>query len=162
MWEKNMTGKRVHHATFCVERKYSAPVGRVFAAFADPAIKRRWFAEGENWTLARYDAEFRVGGHEYSTFHFKDGPVITNDTIYLDIVENSRIVIAYTMAAEGVRFSSSLATVKFVAAQGGTTLTYTEQMACLDGEDQSANRKSGCTDLFETLASELDRKAAAA
>ncbi len=36
----------VTHATFRVERSYPTPPARVFAAFANPATKRRWFAEG--------------------------------------------------------------------------------------------------------------------
>jgi uncharacterized protein YndB with AHSA1/START domain len=32
--------------TFVIERHYPPPVERVFAAFAEPALKRRWFAVG--------------------------------------------------------------------------------------------------------------------
>jgi uncharacterized protein YndB with AHSA1/START domain len=33
----------VEHATFVIERRYDASPARVFAAWADPAAKRRWF-----------------------------------------------------------------------------------------------------------------------
>jgi uncharacterized protein YndB with AHSA1/START domain len=42
-----MTERSVTHATFTLQRIYDAPLAKVFKAFADPAIKRRWFAEGE-------------------------------------------------------------------------------------------------------------------
>ncbi len=38
-----MTERSVTHATFVVERLYDASPARVFAAWADPAAKRRWF-----------------------------------------------------------------------------------------------------------------------
>ena len=41
------TERSVTHSTFSIERKYTAKPERVFAAFADPAKKRRWFGEGE-------------------------------------------------------------------------------------------------------------------
>jgi uncharacterized protein YndB with AHSA1/START domain len=39
-----MTERKVTHSTFVVERTYPASPARVFAAFADPKIKDRWFA----------------------------------------------------------------------------------------------------------------------
>ena len=41
-----MSEPSVTHATFVIERSYPKAPGRVFAAFADPDKKRRWFAEG--------------------------------------------------------------------------------------------------------------------
>ncbi len=41
-----MTDRSVTHATFVVERRYDASPARVFAAWADPAAKARWFARG--------------------------------------------------------------------------------------------------------------------
>jgi uncharacterized protein YndB with AHSA1/START domain len=39
-----MTDRFVTHASFSTERVYGAPVGHVFAAWADPGAKARWFA----------------------------------------------------------------------------------------------------------------------
>jgi uncharacterized protein YndB with AHSA1/START domain len=36
----------VTHTTFSLERVYPVPVAQVFAAWADPAAKARWFAPG--------------------------------------------------------------------------------------------------------------------
>ena len=38
----------VTHATFALERSYPVPPARVFAAWADPAAKARWFTPGED------------------------------------------------------------------------------------------------------------------
>lgn len=156
-----MSDKPVIHASFSIERIYDAPPAQVFNAFADPKTRRRWFAEGEHWTVEKFETDFRIGGHERSEFRFKDGPLITNDTTYQDIVPNRRIVIAYTMTIGGAPLSSSLATIELEPHGAGTKLTYTEQLASLDGNDQVAGRKEGCAGLYEALAAELSRKAAA-
>ena len=36
----------VLHHTFTLERRYPAPVGKVFGAWRDPQLKRQWFEIG--------------------------------------------------------------------------------------------------------------------
>src|SRR4051812_32877923 len=100
------------HSTFSIDRTFAASPARVFAAFADLETKRRWFAEGEGWEVEEYTADFRVGGREFSRFRYQGGPPIINETIYLDIVPEWRIVFAYRMAVEDSPISASLATVE--------------------------------------------------
>lgn len=155
-----MTERSVTHATFTIERHYDAAPARVFNAFADPAAKRRWMVEGEGWEVEEYQADFRVGGREYSRFRFQGGPEITNETVYQDIVPDQRIIIAYWMTVGGERISVSLATVEFEPSGTGTRLVFTEQGAFLDGYDDVAGREAGSRGLLEALATELEREAA--
>ena len=148
--------RSVTHSTFSVERSYPSSPARVFAAFANQAAKRRWFAEGEGWQVDEFTLDFRVGGHETSRFRFKGGPPMSNDTIFLDIVPEQRIVFAYAMTMGEQRISASLATVEITPVPGGARLVYTEQGAFLDGADASARRENGCRSLLERLARELE------
>jgi uncharacterized protein YndB with AHSA1/START domain len=47
-----MTEKPAVHSVFAIERTYAAPPAKVFAAFADPAVKRRWHLDGKGVSLA--------------------------------------------------------------------------------------------------------------
>lgn len=145
----------VAHRTFSIARSYPYAAARVYKAFADPRIKRRWFAEGEGWDIETYSSDFRVGGEEISRFSFQGGPLITNDTRYLDLVQERRIVFSYFMTIAGKPLSASLATVELLPESGGTRLIYTEQGAYFGAEDQAAEREAGCRELFERLALEL-------
>ena len=68
-----MAERSVTHATFVVERTYDAPPARVFAAWADPAAKARWFAGPDEWGSAVFELDFRVGGREVSRGTAPDG-----------------------------------------------------------------------------------------
>ena len=145
----------VVHSTFSLERTYPSPPARVFAAFANQETKRRWFAEGEGWQVDEFTVDFRVGGREVARFRFKGGPPMGNDTVYLDIVPERRIVLVYTMTAGDRRISVSLATVEIAPAGAGTRLVYTEQGAFFEGADAPRQREHGCRWLLEQLAEEL-------
>src|SRR3990170_1137554 len=117
-----MSERTVVHSTFVIERGYSATPQQIFAAFADPVKKRRWFAEGEGFAVDKFEMDFRVGGTERARFRFKSGSAIeqgtacANDSYYLDIVPNMRIVIAYTMTIGDKRISASLSTYEILPA----------------------------------------------
>jgi len=151
--------KSVTHSTFAIERNYPATPQRVFAAFADPVKKRRWFRDEEDSESLEFEMDFRVGGRERSSFRIKGGPysgvVCTNDTTYQDIVPDSRIVLAYRMTLGERRFSASLATVELLPKEAGTHLIFTEQAAFFEGADGPAMREEGWRLLLEKLAKEL-------
>lgn len=155
----------VVHRTFRIERTYPAPPSRVFAAFADPATKRRWFVEGEGWEVREHTLDFRAGGRERSRFLFKGGPPgappagtpMGNDTTYQDIVPDERIVFAYTMSVGERCISASLATVEIAPDGGGTRLAFTEQAAFFEGADGPALREQGWNALLDALAADLRR-----
>lgn len=52
-----MNEHSVKHDTFFIERKYNASPARVFAAWANPAVKANWFPKSDEF-------DFRVGGRE--------------------------------------------------------------------------------------------------
>lgn len=142
------------HATIALERDYTHPPARVFAAWADPRAKRAWFAEGEGWEIKSFALDFREGGAETSRFRFAKGEVETwfgNDTVFNEIAPNERILFTYAMDKNGVRFSVSLACAEFKAAGAGTRLIFTEHAAFFEGGDGAAMREAGWRELLRKL-----------
>ena len=155
-----MKERSVTHTTFVIERNYPSPVEKVYAAFSDPKKKRRWFIEGEGFSVTKFETDFRVGGREYSEFTGDQpakGATFTNETVFQDIVPNRRIVFAYTMAMNEKRISASLATIELESEGKETKLVFTEQAAFFEGADGARMREQGWKELLNQLAKELER-----
>jgi uncharacterized protein YndB with AHSA1/START domain len=150
-----MTEQRsVEHATFAIERTYEAEPARVFAAWAQPDAKARWFGPSEG-SKGLYELDFRVGGRELLEASAPDGNVYRFDALYRDIVDERRVVYSYDMHRGDTRISVSLATVEFERQGSATKLTFTEQAAFLDGQDTAAEREHGTGVLLDGLAASL-------
>lgn len=151
------TDRSAKHATFTIERVYDATPARVFAAFADPKAKAKWFAAPPDWTETEQKFEFRIGGREYSAARDNTGVKHVFNSIYYDIVPDARIIYAYDMHLNDARISVSLTTIDIKAEQGGgkTKLTFTEQGVYLDGHDKPESREEGTKWLLDNLGKTL-------
>lgn len=151
-----MTQRSALHNTFTITRVYDAPPSRVFAAFADPQAKAKWFSPPPDWVDVKQSVEFRVGGREHSSARDSSGVTHVFDSIYYDIVPDARIVYAYDMHLNEQRISVSLTTIDLQAEAGGKTkLSFTEQGVYLDGYDDAKAREDGTTWLLGKLGETL-------
>jgi uncharacterized protein YndB with AHSA1/START domain len=147
-----MTKRRTVHDTFVINRTFPFARELVFAAWATPEGKARWFVGPGGWQEKTREMEFRVGGHERVAGRKPSGPVSAFDAHYYDIVPNERIVYAYEMHLDDVRISVSVATVEFKEKQGGgTLLVVTEQGVFLDEFDDARGREHGTQILMDQL-----------
>jgi uncharacterized protein YndB with AHSA1/START domain len=150
-----MTG-HVTHASFTIERDFPQPRSRVFAAWSDPVIRKRWFMDDPNFAVSEYKPDFRIGGREQGRFS-QDGKLFYhNDTIIWHIVPDRRIVLSYTMGTNAGPFSASLVTVEITPKGSGSHLLFTEQAAFFDNADGPEKRKAGWMELIGKMAKEIE------
>jgi uncharacterized protein YndB with AHSA1/START domain len=154
-----MPDSTVVHSTFVIDRAYPQTPGRVFAAFAQPARKRRWYAEGEH-EIQEFEMEFRVDGAERFRYRFKEGhPIagseIANESTYQDITPENRIVTTTRMSLNGKPILVAVLTLEFVPSTTGTNLVFTNQGTYIEWPDGPAMIEHGWRALFTRLEKEL-------
>ena len=157
-----MSERSTEHATFVIERDYSASPARVFAAFADPVQKAQWFVGPDEWIKFTHEADFRVGGRERLSSGPAGGPMHKFDCCYQDIVPDQRIIYSYIMHMDDTPMSISLTTIELKPHGGGTRLTFTEQGVFLDGTDWAGLREQGTQGLLDKLGAAIGATGGAA
>ena len=140
----NVTAPAQDHTTFTIERVYPNCRAHVWSAWAVREKKAAWLG---NRDLA---LDFRTGGSERSAFQDQMGEHV-NEGHYFEILDEQRIVLAYSMALSGRVHTVSLTTIVFEDEGGGTRLTYTEQMCVIPPTDGANGRRHGWTHLLEGL-----------
>lgn len=147
----------VVHDTFVLRRAYPLSVDRLFAAFADPAKKRRWFAEADTHDVEAYEMDFRPGGLERFTYRFRPGTPfpgveLSSEGVFQEIAAGQRVVTASRMLLGGRCISASLITIEITPAGDGCELVCTHQGAFFEGSDGPQMRRAGWETLFDKLA----------
>jgi uncharacterized protein YndB with AHSA1/START domain len=155
MQSSSPTSRSVVHATFSIERIYSASRSQVFNALTDPAAKAKWFAGGEGYTELARHMDARPGGREHLKGRWQTGVVSTFDAEYHDVVQDERLVYSYAMHLDDRKISVSLATFELKPSSAGTRLVMTEQGAFLDGYDDAGSRERGSNFLLDALGKSL-------
>src|SRR5713226_5447775 len=74
---------------------------KVFRAWTEPALLKQWFAPLP-WTTPIVETDVRVGGSSLIVMRGPDGQEFPSRGVYLEVIENQRLVFtdAYTAAWE--------------------------------------------------------------
>ncbi|WP_430914047.1 SRPBCC family protein [Methylobacterium sp. sgz302541] len=142
-------------------RLIEAPPAKLFRAWTEPELLVRWFAPSP-WTTAHAEMDVRPGGSSLVVMRSPDGQEFPNRGVYLEVVENARLVFtdAYTSAwvPSAKPFMTGILTFE---AEGAAT-RYTARVRHWSAEDKDTHEKMGfhqgwglCTDQLAALVATL-------
>jgi uncharacterized protein YndB with AHSA1/START domain len=123
-------------------RLIDAPREKVWRAWTDPALLKQWFAPLP-YTTPVAVLDVRPGGASLVVMRGPDGADMPNRGVYLEVVENERLVFtdAYTAAWEPSEKPFMTVTLTF-ADEGGRT-RYTARVRHWTVADREAHEKMG-------------------
>jgi uncharacterized protein YndB with AHSA1/START domain len=142
-------------------RLIDAPREKLFKAWTDPDLLKRWFAPLP-WTTPHAELDVRPGGANLIVMRGPDGKEFPNRGVYLEIVPNERLVVtdAYTNAWAPSEKPFMTAILTFEDEDGKTR--YTARVRHWTVADRETHEKMGfhqgwgqCTDQLAALAATL-------
>lgn len=148
-----MTTNPALHGAFTLTRDLSAPPAAVYAAFAEPALRARWFRLPGPSAAQRYELDFREGGGEVASNSFPIGDRVEEleyRSRFFDLVPGARIVYGHEAVVDGLRRWVSLTTVELAPTGDGTRLSWTEQYTFLmltEADDDDPGEGEGSVDV---------------
>jgi uncharacterized protein YndB with AHSA1/START domain len=113
-------------------RVFDAPRERVFDAFTDPEMVKRWLIAPEGWSLAECAIDLRVGGtFRYVWRNGADGQEFVVSGVYTEIARPARVV--HTERFEDPAWpGESVETWTFEERDGATSFTMTLSYASVE------------------------------
>ena len=106
--------------TIVSTRTFPFPRGRVFAAFTDPDVLKRWWGPAGFTTTFR-EFDFRPGGMWRFVMHGPDGTDYVNESQFLEVVDGERIVFDHLRTMHRFRMAMTF------AGRTETTLTWRQR-----------------------------------
>ena len=142
-----------------ISRIFDAPREKVFQAWTDPELLKQWFAPLP-WTTPVAELDVCAGGASLIVMRGPDGHEFPNQGVYLEVVENERLVFtnAYTKAWEPSEKPFMTVIVTFENLDGKTR--YTARVLHWTVADRETHEQMGfhqgwaqCADQLATLLS---------
>jgi uncharacterized protein YndB with AHSA1/START domain len=80
-------------------RVLAAPADKLFKCWTTPTLLPKWFCPPP-WTVSHAEMDVRTGGNSVITMRGPNGEEVVNPGVYLEVVENQRLVFtdAFTSA----------------------------------------------------------------
>ncbi|WP_181699400.1 SRPBCC family protein [Chthonobacter albigriseus] len=142
-------------STLTFERTVAAPVSVLWQAWTAPAARAVWAAPTDTVTVEFLEADTSVGGREVSLCKVEGQPDIRCEIGWLDLERGARSVNYEVISSEGGTQSAALVTAEFAAAEGGSRVVATVQIASLAEDMEAGYREgfgAGMDNLVETAA----------
>lgn len=144
-----------------LERIIDAPPEKLFRAWTEPELLKIWFTP-RPWTVASAALDVRAGGTNVIVMRSPEGQDFPNRGVYLEVVENERIVFtdAFTEAWVPSDKAFMTATIMFEPVDGKTK--YTARVEHWNSEDRQNHEDMGfhqgwskATDQLEELVASI-------
>lgn len=117
-----------------------APVASGWAAYTEPALRRRWFRLPGSAT--REEVDVREGGHHLlaGTFRLEDRvEALDARCRFLELVAPERVVWTYEVRVDGLLRSASLCVTELRAAAAGAELVHEEHVVVFAATGDAAS-----------------------
>lgn len=142
-------------------RMINAPREKVFKAWTDAELLKQWFAPLP-YTTPHAELDVRVGGANLIVMRGPDGNEFPNRGVYLEIIENEKIVVTDASTKAWEPSEKPFMTVILTFEDVGGKTKYSALARHWSVADREAHEKMGfhegwgiCADQLEALASKL-------
>ena len=143
-----------HGRELILTRTFNAAPEKLFSAWTEPALLKKWFAPLP-WTTTKVETDVRVGGTSVIVMRSPEGKEYPGYGVYLEVVKNERLVFtdAFTKAWEPSEKPFIVVALTFEA-QGAKT-NYTARVSHWTIADREAHEKMGFHQGWVTCAEQL-------
>lgn len=133
-----------------ITRGYSCPREKVFRAWTDPEIMKRWFAPSDEFSVSEAEVDARISGRYRIVMRAPDGEYHRVGGVYRECSPPARLV--FTWAWESTPERESLVTVEFKDLGKSTEVILThERFADEEARDKHEQGWNGCIARLERL-----------
>lgn len=141
--------------TLRMERTFAAPRDRVFAAWSDPEVLRRWWGAGPDWTSSSVEIDLRPGGrYRLAMTDPAENGVYVVGGEYVEVAPPDRLVYTWAWETTGSPTADreTLVTVDFFEGPGSATTVVLTHTGFVDahGRDQHGLGWGLCMDNLDT------------
>ena len=129
--------------TLKITRTYAAPREKVFRAWTDSEVMKKWFAPSDDFAVPEVQVDAKVGGRYRIVMRSPDGEYHRVSGVYREYAPPARLV--FTWAWESTPERESLVTVEFKDLGTSTELILThERFADAEARDKHQQGWNGC------------------
>ena len=138
-------------------RLIDAPREQVYRAWTDPELLTQWFAP-QPWSTPHAELDVRPGGASCIVMRSPEGQDFPNHGVYLEVVENERLVFTDAYRSAWVPSEKPFMTVVLTFEDEGGKTRYTARVRHWSLEDRAEHERMGfhegwgqCTEQLEAL-----------